>query len=116
MTAPLQTNYGKRLISIASLNSSGTGESRIQNNNSGTLWIVRQISVITSPTASGTTCTLTLPAGIVDTSYFAGTGDVAGGDPPIYLHAGDFIGLVWSQGPSGGQGIATAFYDEIIGV
>lgn len=98
----------------ATLDSGGNGTARISNQNSATLWIVRQVSVITSPRSDGCTCTLTPPIGIIDTSYFAGTGDVAGGDPPIFLRAGDFIDAIFENGPASGVGIVTYYYDEVI--
>lgn len=113
MTGPQFTNYGLRGNTTASLDASGNGQSFIQNMNAGSLWLVRQVSVITSPEAAGATCTLTPPTGIIDTSYFAGTGDTAQG--VYYLHSGDFIKLTWRNGPPNGQGIATYYYDEVIG-
>lgn len=115
MTLPVgSTTFGLRRNVVANLDASGNGESRIENLNAGVLWIVRQISVICRPTASGTTCTVTPPTGIIDTSYFAGTGDVAAGDPPIYLYSGDFILLTWADGPASGQGVCTYYYDEVV--
>lgn len=109
-----RTTYGLRRNVVADLDASGNGESRIENFNAGALWIVRQISVLCSPVTSGGICRVTPPTGIVDTSYFAGTGDVAGGDPPIYLYTGDFIKLTWEDGPASGQGICTYYFDEVI--
>lgn len=102
-----------RRNAIAELNASGVGESFITNNNAGKLWIVRQISLITNPETAGCTCTVRFPTGILDTSYLAGTGDVAGGDPPVYLYSGDFLKLVWAAGPVNGQGICTFIFDEV---
>lgn len=114
MTVPQFTHYGLRQNVTVQLDASGAGESRIDNNNASTLWVVRQLSVITAPQRAGATCTVTLPTGIVDTAYFAGTGDVAGGDPPIYLRSGEFLRLTWANGPANGTGIATYYYDEVI--
>lgn len=99
----------------ATLDSNGTGTARISNQNSAVLWVVRQISVVTNPrVSSGCSATLTLPVGIIDTTYFAGTGAAAGGDPPIYLRSGDFIDVTFENGPANGVGIVTYFYDEIM--
>lgn len=95
------------------LNASGNGSGQIINNNSAVMWKVEQVSVVTSPRTSGATCELTPPTGIIDTSYFAGTGDVAGGDPPIYLTHGDYITCTFANGPANGQGIVTYYYEEI---
>ena len=97
---------------VANLNASGSGSSRIANENSALMWVVIQISVLTNPTISGCTCRLTPPAGIIDTSYFAGTGDVAG-DEPVFLFSADFIDLTWTNGPANGVGIATYVYYEL---
>lgn len=113
MTAPF-TTYGLRRDASVNLNASGAGQGVIRNDNSAALWIVRQISVIANPTRSGTTVVTRTPNGIVDTSYFAGTGDVAGGDPPIYLRSGEAITLDWTSGPPSGVGQCTFYYDEII--
>lgn len=110
----MPTTYGVRADAPAQLDATGSGKALIQNNNSAALWIVRQISLITAPVTSGTTCTVRPPTGIVDTSYFAGTGDVAGGDPPIYLRSGEYIELEWENGPANGTGVCTYFYDEVI--
>lgn len=98
---------------ITDLSAAGGGVGQIANNNAAKLWVVRQISLISNPTSSGATCTVKWPIGIVDTSYFAGTGDVAGGDPPIYLYSGEYLELVWEGGPANGQGIASVIFDEV---
>lgn len=94
------------------LNASGNGTDRIVNNNSARLWVVVQLSIITSPTSSGCTCVVTPPTGIMDTSYFAGTGDVAGGEPE-FLYEGDYLELAFANGPANGTGIATYTYYEL---
>ena len=97
---------------VTPLNASGNGNNQLQNNNSARLWVIVQISVITAPEAPGCTCKLSPPTGIVDTSYFAGTGDVAGGEP-YFLFSGDFVAFTWTNGPANGQGLATYFYYEV---
>jgi hypothetical protein len=96
------------------LSAAGAGVGIIQNNNSGVFWRVTQISVITIPVSSGCTCVVAPQIGFVDTAYFAGTGDVAGGDPPIYLYQGQTITLTWSAGPANGFGECTYYYDELM--
>jgi hypothetical protein len=49
--------------------------------------------------------------GIVDTSYFAGTGDTTEGE--YYLEPGDYLELTWTSGPANGTGLATYFYEEV---
>lgn len=94
------------------LSALGAGVGQIVNNNSSQLWVIIQLSLITAPTKAGCTCVVTPPTGIVDTSYFAGTGDVAG-DEPHFLYHGDSLNLIWTGGPPGGQGIATYYYYEV---
>lgn len=101
----------RRLDFPVTLTASGAGSVQIQNNNSAMLWTVRQLSLITSPTSQAV-CVITTPTGIVDTAYFAGTGDVAGGDPPIYLQPADYLTLTWSLGPANGVGLCTCYLDE----
>lgn len=113
------TNFGLRRDLPIPLSTSGTASDKFVNNNSAALWVVRQISLIsTNPLiGGGLTCTVRPPTGIIDTSYFAGTGDVAGGDPPIYLRSSEYIELTWSQATSvqaGLVGLASFFYDEVI--
>lgn len=95
------------------IDGNGRGQVRISNQNSTTLWIVRQISVLVSPAVDGPICRLTLAIGIIDTAYFAGRGDSAGGDPPIYLRPGDFIDASFEQVPIGSTGFVTYYYDEV---
>ena len=102
----------RRLEFPVTLDANGAGTVQIQNNNSAMLWIVRQLSLITSPTSSAT-CVVTTPTGIVDTAYFAGTGDVAGGEPPIYLQPADYLLLTWALGPANGLGLCTCYLDEV---
>jgi hypothetical protein len=97
---------------VTPLNAAGNGSGEIRNNNAATMMVIVQLSVITAPTSSGCTCVVTPPTGIVDTSYFAGTGDVAGGEPH-FLMPGDSLKLTWSSGPANGQGIATYYYWEV---
>ncbi len=105
--------FYQRKDSVATLNASGNGSSVIRNDNAASILIIRQISVISVPTASGCTCTAAPPTGVIDTAYFAGTGDVFGGEPAHYLYSGDYITLTWTKGAPNGQGIATYYYDEI---
>lgn len=104
-------NRGLRNDHVTPLNASGAGTSRLANNNAAALWIIYQISFITSPTSSAI-CTIKPPTGVIDTGYFAGTGDKAIG--AYFLRGGEFIEFVWSGGPASGSGIATYFYDEIL--
>jgi hypothetical protein len=101
----------RRDINNTPLSATGAGVGTIRNDNSAVIVVIYQLSVITSPTSSGATCTVTPPTGIVDTSYFAGTGDVAQG--VYYLEHSDFLTLTWASGPANGQGIATYFFDEV---
>lgn len=101
----------KRDNNVTNLNASGSGTNIIQNNNAATTMVVVALSVITVPAGTGaTTCKLTPPTGIIDTSYFAGTGDVAYG--VYFLPPGDSITLTWTNGPASGQGVATYQYFE----
>lgn len=103
----------RRDISVATLNSSGAGTGRIQNNNAAVLWVLFQVSVVSSPNQSSGNCQcrLTPPTGVIDTSYFAGTGDTA---PGVYfLYPMDFIDHTWSGGPASGRGIVTYQYLEV---
>jgi len=101
----------RRDNNVTRLSAAGAGVGRIQNSNSASVWIIGMLSVITSPTSSGCTCVVTPPTGIVDTSYFAGTGDTAQG--MYVLMSGDYLDLTWSGGPASGQGIATYIYQEL---
>lgn len=101
----------KRADYPCTLNASGAGTIQITNNNSFMVWKITQLSVISVPT-SAAVCVVSPPTGIVDTAYFAGTGDTAGGDP-YWLHAGDFLELEWSSGPANGVGLCTIYYYEI---
>lgn len=111
MTSPTR-EYIKRDNNVTRLNASGAGVNQIVNGNSSSMWKIVQLSVITAPTISGCTCTVAPPTGIVDTSYFAGTGDVAGGEPH-WLLPGDFLQLTWTGGPVNGQGICTYYFAEL---
>jgi len=104
----------KRDVNVTQFNASGAGSNQIQNNNNAALWKISQLSVITSPQQSGVRCVITPPTGIVDTSYFAGTGDSTIGEA-YYLEPSDFLQLTWTNGPPGGQGICTFFYEELLG-
>lgn len=92
----------------------GASQERIVNGLSSVLWIVAQLSVVCQPKQSGPTCSL-YQNGVyfIDTSYFAGTGDTAGGDPETYLFGGDYILLDWSGGTPGGQWVCTYYYREV---
>lgn len=102
----------RRGDNVTTLNASGAGSNTITNNNSARVMVIVQLSLITSPTIDGCTCVVTPPTGVVDTSYFAGTGDVAG-DEPHFLFASDFLKLDWTSGPASGQGIATYYFYEV---
>lgn len=116
------TRYGLRNNVVGTLNASGALLGmRITNNNASALWIIRQVSLICSPLSTGlrpggVTCVVTPPTGVVDTSYFAGTGDTMGGDPAFYCYSGEYLNLDWSSGAfaAGLQAIATYYYDEVI--
>lgn len=95
------------------LDGTGAGTVRIQNNNVSAQWVVGQVSVRTVPPIAGCTANLFQNVQLVTTSYFAGTGDNAGGDPPVYLSPGEYIDVAFSNGPANGQAIATAYYTEI---
>jgi hypothetical protein len=99
-----------RKITAAKLDSSGAGTDQITNPNSAALWVIQSLSLITVPT-SNAQCVLTPPTGVINTSYFAGTGDLAEG--PHFLYHGDQINLAWSSGPANGQGICTYEYYEV---
>jgi hypothetical protein len=94
------------------LNSSGAGVGFIRNDNAAVLLVIGQLSVITKPTSSGATCTITPPIGIVDTSYFAGTGDVAWG--LYWIEPGSYLQLTWASGPANGVGVCSYFGVEVI--
>lgn len=94
------------------LSSAGAGVGTISNQNASMIRVIVQLSLISSPTASGCQCVVAPPTGIMDTSYFAGTGDVAG-DEPHFLMPSDYITLTWSGGPVSGQGICTYYYYEV---
>lgn len=101
-------------ISQAALNASGNGTNRVQNNNAATVWKIEQFSLITNPIGSSAcTCVMQPTTGVIDTSYFAGTGDVAGGDPPMWIFTGDYVDFIWTGGPANGSGIVTYFGWEL---
>jgi hypothetical protein len=77
------------------------------------MWIVRQITIKTNPAQSGCTAQVFQNLNFVATSYFAGTGDTAGGEPPMYLDPGEYIDVVFTGGPASGQGVVTLYYDEV---
>lgn len=101
---------------VTALDGTGAGVGTINNENSGVILVIVQLSVITSPIQTTTACSCRVqpPTGIMDTSYFAGTGDVAG-DEPYFLYSSDFLTLTWSGGPINGQGIASYQYYEVPG-
>lgn len=101
----------KRDIQQTALNSSGAGVGQIRNTNSTATWVIRQLALITSPTSSASCTVKPAGIGIVDTSYFAGTGDTTEGE--YYLEPGDYLELNWASGPANGTGIATYFYEEV---
>lgn len=108
-----QPNAPQRKILVTQLDANGAGIDQIQNLNAAVVMKLVQLSVISNPTSSTAQCTVTYPAGgIMDTAYFAGTGDQAGGEPE-YLYNGDFVQLTWSNGPANGQGIATYVFYEL---
>lgn len=92
------------------LSAAGGGTDQIINNNSAFIWVVVALSVITSPT-SAAVCVFTPPTGIINTSYFAGTGDLFEG--PHFLYHGDSINVAYSGGPANGQGLITYEYYEV---
>lgn len=96
------------------LNAQGVGSVIIQNNNVAAQWRVEQVSLRTVPPIAGVTCMLYQNVQLIDTSYFAGTGDNAAGDPPVYLNSGEFIRADFTQGPANGQAIVVAYYEELI--
>jgi len=102
--------YGLRNNVVTNLNASGDGSDQIRNNNAAVLWVVVQVSVITVPTSTAT-ATLKPPTGIIDTSYFAGTGDSAVG--AYILLPGDYVEITYDGGPANGQGTATYIYHEV---
>lgn len=102
----------KRDVNVTKLSAAGAGVGTISNGNSAAYWVIVQLSVITEPTISGCTCTVKPPVGSVDTSYFAGTGDVAG-DEPHFLYTNDFLTLTWTGGPPNGQAIGTYYFYEV---
>lgn len=102
----------KRNVAVAMFDAQGAGTATISNQNSATIWVVVQLSLIMVPTASGGECVVRYPNGIMDTAYFAGTGDQAGGEPE-FLYADDYLTLDWTAGQPGGQGIATFQYYEL---
>lgn len=104
----------KRDISVCTIAANGTGQNVIQNNNSGVIMRLDQVSVITSPT-SNAFAQLRPPTGFIDTSYVAGTGDTTEG-PPIYLFPGDALIVDWTDGPAGGQGQVTYHFTELMNV
>lgn len=95
------------------LNALGAGNVRIQQQQVGKQWKISQVSIKTIPAAPGCTADLVQNGQLIATSYFAGTGDVAGGDPPLYLDAGEYIEVQFTGGPANGQGIVNAIYEEI---
>lgn len=114
MTLPVGSivNYGLDGTLVTDLDANGDGVGTLYNNNSGVMMVIFGLAVITNPVISGCTCIVTPPIGVVDTSYFAGTGDVAQGI--YYLRAGSFLKLTWDNGPHNGKGIATYFYHEVL--
>lgn len=100
----------KRANLVTALNASGAGADQIVNVNSAFIWVIVALSVITVPTSSAT-CTFAPPTGIINTSYFAGTGDLFEG--PHFLYHGDAINVTYASGPANGQGLITYEYYEV---
>ncbi len=108
---PQYLTKGRRQLVIAEIDvSTLAGTAQFVNNNSAVRYVVRGISLRTSPKTSGTTCDVYLVLDYIDTSYFAGTGDTASGEN--YVNPGEYIQFDWTSGPSGGQGLASVYYDE----
>lgn len=95
------------------LDSSGAGTVRIQNNNVAAVWIVRQVTVRTNPATPGAIANLFQGVNFVCTLYFAGQGDTAGGEPPLFLDPGEYVDAVFTGGPASGQAVMTLYYDEV---
>jgi hypothetical protein len=100
-----------RKIVTTKLDGTGAGNNQIRNDNAAATLVIFQLSLITTPTSSGATCTVTPPIGIVDTSYFAGTGDIAWGAWMILPD--DYLTLTWANGPANGVGVASYYFAEI---
>ena len=110
MSAPFRSKPIRRVLSVP-LNASGAGTDQIQNVNSAVVWAVEKLAIKSSPTASGCTCAVSFSIGDLDTSYFAGTGDVATGTPE-YLEPGEVMTFAFTNGPPNGRGIVTYTFRE----
>lgn len=107
----MTTPHLYRDVAVATLDGSGSGRGRISNGLSTIIIVVQQLSLVTVPRLPGCTCEVSISGtNFVDTSYFAGTGDVAQGSPDIPLYPGDYIEMVWANGPPNGQGLGTYYY------
>jgi hypothetical protein len=73
-------------------------------------WSVSQVSVKMFNAPSGATCELQKNSAFI-TLLIAG-GDVADGDPPIFLRPGDRMDVIWENCTAGDVGEATFFYNE----
>jgi hypothetical protein len=95
------------------LDANGAGTIRIQNDNPMVVVVMRQVYVVCNPKKPGATADILDASFGVTTSYNAGTGDTAKGDPPLYLPRGYFCDVVFANGPPLGQGIAITYYEEM---
>ena len=108
--APVGAVAKRQNVPPVALNASGVGTGQLVNGNSAAMWVIVSLSLITTPTSSAV-CVMTPPTGIINTSYFAGTGDQF--DGPHFLYHGDSINFAWSSGPANGQGLCTYEFYEL---
>lgn len=74
-------------------------------------WLVSQVTVELAAAPVGATCALRLD-GFLVTAMIA-TGDAAGGDPPILLHPGQTLSVLWTGCTPGTIGSVFVAYDEL---
>src|SRR5262245_56184745 len=96
-------------VSAATVNAAGAATVSFTPRGSQ-LYRVTQVAVEMAASGAGSAvCAIRRNGALV--TPVVGTGDAAGGDPPIWLWPGDSLTVEWTSAPVGAVGKATIFYD-----
>lgn len=74
-------------------------------------WSVSQVSIEMLTAPVGATCVMRKGGAFV--TFLIATGDVAGGDPPLFLRPGDRVTITWEGCTPDDYGKAYVIYDKI---